>query len=106
MKRTLCTVLALAALSAGQYALADQTDDFHGLKDRIDTALLDIYGGDVPAQTVPELQQLATALRGDLSAPGAAVLLPVDFQTDSKEHLAARLGSTDFCAGRTCRSSS
>ena len=94
MKRTLFTVLALAALSASQCVLADQTDDFHGLKDRIDTALLDIYGGDVPSQTVPELQGLATALRADLHAPGAAALLPVDFPTDSKEHLAALLGST------------
>ena len=53
MKRTLCALLALATLSVGRCALADQTDDFHGLKDRIDTALLDIYGGDVPPQTCP-----------------------------------------------------
>ncbi len=94
MKRTLCALLALATLSVGRCALADQTDDFHGLKDRIDTALLDIYGGDVPPQTVPELQGLATALRADLTVPAAAALLPVDFQTDSKEHLAALLGAT------------
>ena len=86
--------LTLAVLSVGQCALADQTDDFHGLKDRIDTALLDIYGGDVPTQTVAELQQLATALRADLNAQGAATLLPANFQTDSKEHLAALLGLT------------
>ncbi len=94
MKKTLFTILVFAALGVGRCALADQTDDFHGLKDRIDTALLDIYGGDVPAQTVAELQQLATALRADLNAPGAGALLPANFQTDSKERLAALLGST------------
>lgn len=92
MKRILFT--ALAILSFGRCALADQTDDFHALKDRIDTALLDIYGGDVPEQTVPELQTLATALRADLAAPGAAALLPADFHADSKEQLAALLGAT------------
>ncbi len=94
MKRTFFAVLTIAAMGVGPCAMADQTDDFHGLKDRIDTALLDIYGGDVPTQTVPELQQLTAALRVDLHAPGAAALLPGDFQADSKEHLAARLGAT------------
>ena len=94
MKRTFFTVLILTALSMGDFALADQTDDFHRLKDRIDTALLDIYGGDVPAQTAPELHQFAIALQVDLTAPGAAAMSPTDFQTDSKEHLAALLGST------------
>ena len=94
MKNTVFTVLAVAVLSVGQCARADQTDDFHGLKDRIDTALLDVYGGDVPTQTAPELRQLAGALRADLHAPGAAALIPVDFQAGSKEQLAALLGST------------
>ena len=93
MKRTLFAVMALAFLSVGQGVLADQTDDFHALKDRVDTALLDIYGGEVPEQTVSELQGLAGALRNDLDSPAAA-LLPTDFHTDSKEHLAALLGAT------------
>ena len=94
MKKLLCTALALAAAGFGQHVLADQTDDFHGLRDRIDTALLDLYGGDLSDQTVSELQQAAAALRADLHAPGAAALLATDFHADSKEHLAALLGAT------------
>ncbi len=94
MKKLLSLVLAFAAAGICAHARADQVDDFHGLRDRIDTALLDIYGGAVPDGTVPGLQQAADALRADLDAPGARALLPADFHADSKEGLAAVLGAT------------
>lgn len=94
MKFYLCAALALAAAASScQCAMADQVDDFHALRDRIDTALLDIYGGELPEQTAAELQEDASALRADIHAPGAAELLPTDFRTDSKEALAALLGT-------------
>ena len=94
MKKLYCFLLALAFPLVCGNLLADQVDDFHALRDRIDTALLDIYGGDMPDQTAPELQQAANALRADLNAPGARALLASDFRADSKEHLAALLGAT------------
>ena len=94
MKKFLSVMLALAVSSVCQTARADQTDDLHRLRDRIDTALLDIYGGEVPDQTASELQQDADALRADLDAPGARALLAPDFHVDSKERLAALLGAT------------
>jgi high-affinity iron transporter len=72
---------------------ADLADDYHHLQQRIDDALLDIYGGDVPAGTVDELNQAGASLRADLAAPGARALLPADFRSDSPEQLAAKLGA-------------
>ncbi len=72
---------------------ADATDDYHRFQQRIDEALLDIYGGEVPPQTVPELTQDAAALRGDLGSPAALALLPADFASDSPVQLAAKLGA-------------
>ncbi len=94
MKNSLSLILALtAAATFCQIAAADQVDDFHALRDRIDTALLDIYGGELPAQTAAELQQAANALRADIHAPDASALLPAEIRTDTKEQLAALLGA-------------
>ena len=86
--------LVIASCAACRETRADVTDDYHHLQGRIDEALLDIYEGDVPAQTAPELQQAATALKAGLDAPAARALLNTDFSGDSKEQLAARLGAT------------
>ncbi len=94
MKVFLSLVLAAAAFSVCGNVRADQVDDLHALRDRIDTALLDIYGGEVPEGTAAELQQRTDALRADLNAPGARALLPADLRADSKEQLAALLGAT------------
>ncbi len=91
MKKLLSLTLALGAWFG--IARADQVDDFHALRDRIDTALLDIYGGSLPDGTTAELQAAATALRADLNAPGARDLLPASFSADDKERLAGVLGS-------------
>jgi high-affinity iron transporter len=86
-------VLGLCAAASLQNLRADPTDDYHHFQQRIDDALLDIYGGEVPPQTVPELNQAAAALQSDLGAPAAHALLPTDFSSDSPVQLAAKLGA-------------
>jgi high-affinity iron transporter len=86
-------VLALGLWGACQPARADLTDDYHHLQQRIDDALLDIYGGDVPPRTTSELNQDAAALKADLGAPAARALLPTDFSSDSAGQLAGKLGA-------------
>ena len=86
-------VLGLCGTAWLQNARADSTDDYHRFQQRIDDALLDIYGGDVPPPTVPELNQDAAALRSDLGSPAALGLLPTDFSSASPVQLAAKLGA-------------
>ena len=47
-----------------------------------------------PSKPRRNCRRRPTALRADLHAPGASALLPMDFRVDSKEGLAALLGTT------------
>jgi high-affinity iron transporter len=93
VRKLLLLFLILGLGSLCRPAQADSTDDYHHLQQRVDDALLDIYGGDIPPQTVPELNQAAAILRADLDDPGARALLPAAFASDSPVHLAAKLGA-------------
>jgi high-affinity iron transporter len=86
-------LLALALWGACQSTRADPADDYHRLQQRIEDALLDIYGGEVPPQTASELNQDATALKADLGSAAARGLLATDFSSDSPVQLAGKLGA-------------
>jgi high-affinity iron transporter len=94
VKKLALLALVLSLCGLCQAARADLTDDYHHLQQRIEDALLDIYGGDVPPQTASELNQAVTALKADLDAPAANALLTADFTAASPEQLAAKLGAT------------
>jgi high-affinity iron transporter len=83
-----------ACFALGRVAQADMTDDFHHLQQRIEDALLDVYEGNVPDQTGPELSQAWQAVDAGLESSAARALAVKDFSYNSKEELAAKLGAS------------
>lgn len=92
MKQIASCAVALLLGWTAQSARADSVDDFHALRDRIDTALLDVYGGSLTDETVADLEKAESAFKADLDAPGARGLFESNFHVGSKEQLAALLG--------------
>ena len=60
------------------------TDDFHHLQQRIEDALLDVYEGNVPAETAQELTQAWQAVGASLESGPARSLAVTDFTYDSR----------------------
>lgn len=93
MKQIASCALALLLGCVAQSGFADSMDDFHALRNSIDTALLDIYGDSLTDQTTSDLRRTETALKSDLAAPGAREGFESNIPYDSKVPLAAFLGS-------------
>lgn len=92
MKRLAACALAFLLGSTGPCAFADSVDDFHALRNGIDTTLLDLYGGSLTDQAIADLEKAEAALKADLAAPGARELFALNLRAQSKEELAATLG--------------
>ncbi len=94
MKNTTLIALALGLLAFCPRTRADMTDDFHGLQQRTEDALLDVYEGKVPDETVEELTQAWKAVDASLDNAAAHGLVVRDFTHTSIEELAAKLGAS------------
>jgi high-affinity iron transporter len=78
------TLLAFAPLSANSQAADGQAvqrlgDDVHGLQDKLDSAILDAYEGNVPDAELVDLDSAWRAVAGDLTTDPARELVVTDF---------------------------
>jgi high-affinity iron transporter len=94
VKNTAFIAVLLGCFALCRAAHADMTDDFHHLQQRTEDALLDVYEGNVPAQTAQELTQAWQAVDANLESSAARSLAVKDFTYSSREELAAKLGAS------------
>ncbi len=87
-------IFSLGFLGLCPKTQADMTDDFHDLQKRTDTALLDIYEGDISAESVQQLEQAWLILDHDLDSSAASALVIKNLKHDSLEELVGKLGES------------
>ncbi len=67
-------------------------DDVHQLQDRLDSSILDVYEGMVPAQKTQDLNQAWQVIAANLTSPEARSLVPPAFSTSTPHEMAAAIG--------------
>jgi high-affinity iron transporter len=101
----LCTAfLALASSPAGAQAPVSQPpisrpelqlgDDVHALQDKLDSAILDVYEGQVAEAKLADIDSAWHALAGDLTTDSAHALVVSDFDHVTIDRIPEKIGTS------------
>jgi len=94
MRRVSFLAIALALWVLCPSARADMADDFHALQQQLNSALLDVYGGELDPATVQHLTRAWQAVNADAGDGAAHALAVTNSSYGSLAEAAARIGGS------------
>ncbi len=86
------SLLLVPALLRAQVPAA--VDDVHQLQDKLDSSILDVYEGQVPAQAGQDMSKAWEAVASSLTSKEARALVPTNFSTTDPSAMAAKIGAS------------